>query len=81
MSERKGRQRIAHNSSKPLVTLPVTIGLTLVGYFVIASRGFEALTPEKASLGLFDDAMPAVHVLFEQLFRARSRKPPSARSI
>jgi hypothetical protein len=51
--------------------LPVTIGSQLLGYFVvvIGSPGFEALTPERASLGLFDDAMPAVHAIFEQLFR------------
>lgn len=49
---------------------------------------FEALTPERASLGPLDDAMPAVDAIFEQLFpeskstpektrttRARSRKP------
>lgn len=48
--------------------MPVTIGTTLLGYFVLGSRGFEALTPEKASLGVFADAMPAVHAIFEQLF-------------
>jgi len=50
--------------------LPVTIGTTLLGYFVvvIGSPGFEALTPERASLGMFSDAMPAVQALFEQLF-------------
>jgi hypothetical protein len=48
--------------------MPVTIGTTLLGYFVVGSRGFEALTPEKASLGVFADAMPAVHAIFEQLF-------------
>jgi hypothetical protein len=48
--------------------MPVTIGTTLLGYFVFGSGGFEALTPEKASLGVFADAMPAVHAIFEQLF-------------
>jgi hypothetical protein len=50
--------------------LPVTIGTTLLGYFVvvIGSPGFEALTPERASLGMFSDAMPAVQAIFEQLF-------------
>jgi len=48
--------------------MPVTIGTTLLGYFVVGSRGFEALTPEKTSLGVFADAMPAVHAIFEQLF-------------
>ena len=70
-----------HNSSKPLAgratkkqpqytgpAMPVTIGNTLLGYFVIGSRSFEALTPEKVSLGRFADAMPAVHAIFEQLF-------------
>jgi hypothetical protein len=73
------------NSSKPLAgtaskkgaqraysgpEMPVTIGTTLLGYFVvvIGSPGFEALTPERTSLGLFADAMPAVHAIFEQLF-------------
>ena len=71
------------NSSKPLAgtaskkgaqraysgpEMPVTIGTTLLGYFVLGSRGFEALTPEKTSLGVFADAMPAVHAIFEQLF-------------
>jgi hypothetical protein len=51
--------------------MPVTIGTTLLGYFVVVIKGppgFEALTPERASLGLFADAMPAVHAIFEQLF-------------
>jgi hypothetical protein len=50
--------------------LPVTIGSQLLGYLVVVIRSphFEALTPERASLGLFDDAMPAVHAIFEQLF-------------
>jgi hypothetical protein len=60
---KKGAQR-AYSGTE----MPVTIGTTLLGYFVIGSRGFEALTPEKASLGLFADAMPAVHAIFEQLF-------------
>jgi hypothetical protein len=79
----KRRIGMRRNSSKPLAgtatkkwaqraysgtEMPVTIGTTLLGYFVIGSRGFEALTPEKASLGLFADAMPAVHAIFEQLF-------------
>jgi hypothetical protein len=50
--------------------LPVTIGTTLLGYFVVVIRspGFEALTAERVSLGMFPDAMPAVHAIFEQLF-------------
>jgi hypothetical protein len=57
--------------------LPVTIGSQLLGYFVVVIREpcFEALTPERTSLGLFDDAMPAVHAIFEQLFPAHSQKP------
>jgi|SRR5450631_940097 len=47
---------------------PITIGHLLLGYFVIGARDYEALTPEKASLGLFRDAMPAVHAIFEQLY-------------
>jgi hypothetical protein len=52
--------------------LPVTIGTTLLGYFVVVikSSGYEALTPERVSLGMFPDAMPAVQALFEQLFPA-----------
>jgi hypothetical protein len=78
---RIGRRR---NSSKPLAgtaakkgaqraysgpELPVTIGTTLLGYFVVVIKsGYEALTPERVSLGIFPDAMPAVQALFEQLF-------------
>jgi hypothetical protein len=77
------RIAMRRNSSKPLAgtaskkgaqraysgpEMPVTIGTTLLGYFVLGSRGIEALTPEKTSLGVFADAMPAVHAIFEQLF-------------
>jgi hypothetical protein len=78
------RARMRRSSSRPLgrtaativqraysgPELPVTIGTTLLGYFVfvIKSEGFEALTPERISLGMFPDAMPAVQALFEQLF-------------
>jgi len=51
--------------------LPVTIGTTFLGYFVfvvVGPPGFEALTPDRASLGMFSDAMPAIHAIFEQLF-------------
>jgi hypothetical protein len=50
--------------------LPVTIGSQLLGYLVVVIRSphFEALTPERASLGMFSDAMPAIHAIFEQLF-------------
>lgn len=62
---KKGAQR-ARVYSGP--ELPVTIGTGLLGYLVLTARGFEALTAEKASLGMFSDAMPAVHAIFEQLF-------------
>jgi hypothetical protein len=54
------------NSSKPLAgtaskkgaqraysgpEMPVTIGTTLLGYFVVGSRGFEALTPYSLGAG------------------------------
>jgi hypothetical protein len=80
---RSPRRRIGirRNSSKRLAgtatgkgpryasaTFPVKVGPSLVGYFAIASQGYEALTPEKASLGLFTGPMPAVHALFEQFF-------------
>jgi hypothetical protein len=50
--------------------LPVTIGSQLLGYLVVVIRSphFEALTPERASLGMFSDAMPAIQAIFEQLF-------------
>jgi hypothetical protein len=50
--------------------LPITIGSQLLGYLVVVIRSpdFEALTPEKVSLGLFPDAMPAIRAIFEQLF-------------
>jgi hypothetical protein len=51
--------------------LPVTIGSTFLGYLVfvaVGPPGFEALTPEKASLGMFSDAIPAICAIFEQLF-------------
>jgi hypothetical protein len=44
--------------------MPVTIGTTLLGYFVVVIKG----PPERASLGMFSDAMPAVLAIFEQLF-------------
>jgi hypothetical protein len=44
--------------------MPVTIATTLLGYFVVVIKG----PPERASLGMFSDAMPAVLAIFEQLF-------------
>lgn len=81
--ERSPRRGIGkrRNSSKPLAgtatkkraqcpgpEMPVMLGPTLVGYFVFRSQGYEALTPEMVSVGLFTDAMPAVHAIFEALF-------------
>jgi hypothetical protein len=65
MATKKGAQR-AYSGPE----LPVRIGSQLLGFFVVAIRspGFEALTPEKVSLGVFPDAMPAIHAIFEQLF-------------
>lgn len=50
--------------------LPIVIGSQLLGYLGLAirSKGFEALTSEEVSLGLFPDAMPAIRAIFEQLF-------------
>jgi hypothetical protein len=64
-ANKKGAQR-AYSGPE----MPVTIGTTSLGYLVllIRSGGFEALTAERVSLGLFADAMPAVHAIFEQLF-------------
>jgi hypothetical protein len=65
MASKKGIQRAYAGPE-----LPVTIGSQLLGYFVviIKSPAFEALTPERASLGIFSDAMPAIQAIFEQLF-------------
>jgi hypothetical protein len=78
---RIGKRR---NSSKPLAgtakkkraqrarafgpEYPIRFGSLLYGYLVFAERGYEALTAEKASLGLFPDPMSAVHAIFEQFF-------------
>jgi hypothetical protein len=81
--ERSPRRRIGkrRNSSKPLAgtakkkraqrfgpEYPIRFGSLLYGYLVFAERGYEALTAEKASLGLFPHPMPAVHAIFEQFF-------------
>ena len=64
-ASKKGAQRAPQHFGPDF---PVTIGALLLGYLVIGERGYEALTAEKASPGLFRDATPAVHAIFEQIF-------------
>jgi hypothetical protein len=68
MATKKETQR-ARAYSGP--EMPVTIGTQLLGYLVFLVKSadfFEALTPERTSLGIFRDGMPAIHAIFEQLF-------------